>query len=66
VIQEKQQRESSMSATLPHFLAFLPDKKSPNREKTFRSSSTNKKKLMNDVIAAFASEMFDTTYSPRS
>ncbi len=51
---------------MPHFLAFLPEKMSPNKEKAYLNATANAKMMMNDVTTGFAAETFAVFLYPRS
>ncbi len=46
-------KQSSMSATLSHFLAFLPENVLPCRGKTFRSGSIDEEITVKDAMTGY-------------
>jgi hypothetical protein len=63
---EAMRKRSAMSATLPHFLAFLPENMSSNGEKARLNIFANAKMMMNNITTAIASETFDVIACSRS
>ncbi len=57
---------AGITTSLPHFLAFLPEKMSLNKEKAHLNATANAKMIMNDVTTGFAAETFAVILHPRS